>query len=71
MSAVRWAFPKHDYKWLVEETEANLPLELDFAHEAANTERCRANFASSRCAPAYRNRRSCMCLHSPPERSNT
>jgi aarF domain-containing kinase len=49
VAAVKWAFPQHDFMWLVEETERNLPLELDFEHEAANAARCRANFASHRC----------------------
>ncbi len=37
-----------DYQWLVEEIKTNLPRELDFTHEAANAERCRANLRSKR-----------------------
>jgi aarF domain-containing kinase len=47
---IKWAFPAYDYSWLIEEVERNLPLELDFEHEASNTERCRSNFAAARCA---------------------
>ena len=35
-----------DYQWLVDEVKANLPRELDFRHEAANAEMCRANLSS-------------------------
>ena len=33
--------------WIVDELAPHLPLELDFVHEAANLERCRAFFAAS------------------------
>lgn len=49
VTAIKWAFPAHDYRWLVEETEEYLPKELDFAHEARNMERCRAHMQSRRC----------------------
>lgn len=35
-------WPSFDYRWLVEEMKRNLPQELDFSHEARNSERCRA-----------------------------
>ena len=34
-----------DYRWLAEEMKRNLPLELDFQHEAANANRARECFA--------------------------
>lgn len=49
VQALKKAMPKYDYTWLIEEVERNLPRELDFCHEAANTARCRRNFASPRC----------------------
>lgn len=47
-------FPGFNYQWLVEETKENLPLELDFRHEARNAQRCRANLASPRSTVAGR-----------------
>jgi aarF domain-containing kinase len=35
-----------DYLWLVEEVQENLPTELDFLIEAANSERCAVNLSS-------------------------
>jgi aarF domain-containing kinase len=43
-------FPDFNYQWLVDEIKFNLPKELDFTHEAANAERCRALLASRRSA---------------------
>ena len=47
MHAIKWLYPAYDYSWLLEEVQDNLPKELDFELEAANSARCRANFASS------------------------
>ncbi|KXZ42167.1 hypothetical protein GPECTOR_192g313 [Gonium pectorale] len=47
VGAVRLVFPEFDYGWLVDEIRENLPKELDFRHEAANAERCRANLQAS------------------------
>ena len=41
-------FPEFELKWLVDEFNKNLPLELDFMHEARNAERAKANFAHHR-----------------------
>lgn len=41
-TVVRWLEPAADYRWLVEEADANLPKELDFQNEAANAQRCAA-----------------------------
>ncbi len=40
-------FPEFKLKWLVDEFNKNLPLELDFLHEAANAERVKSNFGNS------------------------
>ena len=39
MKAVARLFPEFNMVWLAEETKKNLPLELDFYHEAKNCER--------------------------------
>ena len=41
---VAWCFPEFQFLWLAEETKRNLPLELDFVHEAKNCERVGAMF---------------------------
>jgi len=46
--AARAVFPDFDLQWLVDEVEHNLPLELDFRHEAGNAARCEANLRSPR-----------------------
>lgn len=33
-------FPKFSYKWLADEMADNLPLELNFLHEAENSRKC-------------------------------
>lgn len=45
VGAVKWAFPRFNYEWLADEVAANLPLELDFAHEAENCRTAGALFA--------------------------
>eukprot|EP00887_Chlorella_sp_A99_P007308 scaffold2.g7308.t1 len=47
---IKQVAPNFDYTWLVDEAKENLPLELDFLHEAANAERCRAKLAGRACA---------------------
>ncbi|KAK3718774.1 hypothetical protein QZH41_014044, partial [Actinostola sp. cb2023] len=47
--AVSWLFPEFRFKWLVDETKRNLPLEMDFLHEGKNAEKvanmfCNCNF---------------------------
>jgi aarF domain-containing kinase len=46
VKAARAVFPDFNYQWLVDETKQNLPLELDFTHEAQNAARCRRNLNS-------------------------
>ena len=43
--AVKWWKDDVDYVWVAEEMRRNLPLELDFKHEAQNAERCANSFA--------------------------
>ena len=38
-------FPEFQFGWLAEETRRNLPLELDFVHEARNCEKVAKSFA--------------------------
>jgi len=38
-------FPEFQFGWLSEEMRRNLPLELDFVHEARNCEKVAKNFA--------------------------
>lgn len=40
--------PPRVRQWLVDEVKENLPMELDFEHEAANARRCAQNLASPR-----------------------
>jgi aarF domain-containing kinase len=44
LNLVKSYFPNFEFSWLGEEMEQNLPLEMDFRHEAANAERCRRDF---------------------------
>lgn len=47
--ALNWikrVFPEFEFTWLGEEMRENLPKELDFTHEARNTEGVRENFAN-------------------------
>ncbi|KAI9150922.1 hypothetical protein H9P43_009537 [Blastocladiella emersonii ATCC 22665] len=44
---VKILFPEFEFGWLADEMRDNLPLELDFRHEAKNTARVTANFAGS------------------------
>lgn len=41
---ITWAFPEFKLQWLVREFDNNLPYELDFKHEAANSNRIRKLF---------------------------
>jgi aarF domain-containing kinase len=42
---VRYLFPEFEFSWLADEMNDMLPLELDFTHEAANSLKCRQQFA--------------------------
>ncbi|KAL8279161.1 hypothetical protein RQP46_008417 [Phenoliferia psychrophenolica] len=45
LRVVKSVFPTFEFSWLGEEMEQNLPLEMDFRHEAANAARCEADFS--------------------------
>lgn len=48
LRVVKSFFPSFEFTWLGEEMEANLPLEMDFRHEAANAARARRDFEGLR-----------------------
>jgi aarF domain-containing kinase len=48
VNVARYFFPDFDFRWLVDEIKHNLPLELDFEHEARNAAQCKSNLARSR-----------------------
>lgn len=50
---VKRIFPEFEFTWLGEEMRTNLPLELNFIHEAENTERARKNFSDVRKTSLY------------------
>ncbi|CAE6432693.1 unnamed protein product [Rhizoctonia solani] len=45
LAFVKKFFPTFEFSWLGEELATNLPLEMNFVHEAENTARVTANFA--------------------------
>jgi aarF domain-containing kinase len=45
INMVKFFFPDFEFDWLGDEMRTMLPLELDFRHEAYNSNRCRRNFA--------------------------
>ncbi|GAA5998893.1 hypothetical protein JCM5350_003662 [Sporobolomyces pararoseus] len=45
LNTVKRIFPSFEFTWLGEEMQQNLPLEMDFRHEAANAARCVNDFA--------------------------
>lgn len=48
VKVVNWVFPEFEFGWLAVEMKENLPLELDFEHEASNCERLRNYFSKER-----------------------
>lgn len=53
---VRWVkrvFPQFEFTWLAEEMNINMPLEMDFRHEAENARRATENFADYRSTSLY------------------
>lgn len=61
IKAAHVVFPDFNYQWLVDEIKTNLPLELDFTHEARNAARCRRNLQSTRSTVAKRCARGRRC----------
>ncbi|GAA5823077.1 hypothetical protein JCM5353_007878 [Sporobolomyces roseus] len=45
LNTVKRIFPSFEFTWLGEEMQQNLPLEMDFRHEAANAARCVNDFS--------------------------
>ena len=45
LSLVRRVLPEADLRWLIDEAKFNLPRELDFVHEAANSRRAAEQLA--------------------------
>ncbi|KAJ6499273.1 ABC1-domain-containing protein [Mycena sanguinolenta] len=41
---IKYWFPEFEFTWLAEEMRTNLPLEMNFCHEAANAERTQKDF---------------------------
>ncbi|GAA5841252.1 hypothetical protein JCM3766R1_001716 [Sporobolomyces carnicolor] len=46
LNTVKRIFPSFEFTWLGEEMQQNLPLEMDFRHEAANAARCVKDFST-------------------------
>ena len=44
MNCVSRVFPHVRFEWLVEEVKRNLPVEMDFTHEAHNIEKFASTF---------------------------
>lgn len=44
VNTVAWVFPNFKFKWLVDETKRNIPVELDFKQEAKHTKKVRKMF---------------------------
>ncbi|KAJ7770216.1 ABC1-domain-containing protein [Mycena maculata] len=49
---IKYWFPEFEFTWLAEEMKTNLPLEMNFIHEAANSEKTRQDFQDLR-TPLY------------------
>lgn len=53
---VKWVkrvFPDFEFTWLAEEMNENMPLEMDFRHEAQNAQRAEKDFAGYRKTSVY------------------
>ena len=47
VSIVKYFFPDFEFGWLADEMKANLPLEMNFIHEASNANQLSRNFRSN------------------------
>ncbi|KAJ7497323.1 ABC1 family-domain-containing protein [Mycena latifolia] len=45
---IKYWFPEFEFTWLAEEMRTNLPLEMNFIHEAANAEKAKEDFHNIR-----------------------
>ncbi|KAJ6593929.1 ABC1 family-domain-containing protein [Mycena capillaripes] len=50
---IKYWFPEFEFTWLAEEMRTNLPLEMNFCHEAANSEKTREDFRNVRGTTLY------------------
>ncbi|KAG8934159.1 hypothetical protein FRC01_004799 [Tulasnella sp. 417] len=50
---IKQLFPEFEFTWLGQEMRQNLPLELDFRHEAGNAARATADFSKHRYTTLY------------------
>ncbi|CAO1617190.1 unnamed protein product [Sympodiomycopsis kandeliae] len=50
---VKKGFPQFEFTWLAEEMNANMPLEMDFTHEAENARRATEDFAKYKKTSVY------------------
>ncbi|KDQ21746.1 hypothetical protein BOTBODRAFT_26173 [Botryobasidium botryosum FD-172 SS1] len=53
LKLVKQFFPEFEFSWLGEEIQQNLPLELDFVHEAYNAHRATQDFAKLKKTSLY------------------
>ncbi len=56
---VKHIFPDFEFTWLGDEMRQNLPKEMDFVHEAQNSERATRDFEGIRTSLYIRERTSC------------
>ncbi|KAF7315635.1 ABC1-domain-containing protein [Mycena indigotica] len=47
---IKFWFPEFEFTWLAEEMKTNLPLEMNFVHEAANSKRAKKDFENVKCS---------------------
>ncbi|KAJ7924842.1 ABC1 family-domain-containing protein [Mycena leptocephala] len=50
---IKYWFPEFELTWLAEEMKTNLPLEMNFRHEAANSEKTREDFRNLKGTTLY------------------
>ncbi|KAJ7218037.1 ABC1 family-domain-containing protein [Mycena pura] len=50
---IKYWFPEFEFTWLAEEMKTNLPLEMNFIHEAANAEKARRDFQNLKKSTLY------------------
>ncbi|KAJ6499918.1 ABC1 family-domain-containing protein, partial [Mycena vitilis] len=50
---IKYWFPEFEFTWLAEEMKTNLPLEMNFIHEAANSEKTREDFRNVKGTTLY------------------
>lgn len=53
VAVVKKVFPQFEFTWLAEEMNANMPLEMDFRHEAENARRATEDFARYKKTSVY------------------